>query len=835
MGSFRTLHRARLRATSRLRASVLSWTVLGATAPLTDVSACTDEGVQNALVSRGVLDLVDAWGKAVRACAMPFGRYAEAFLGGMFRVVNRRSRDVLPLPVFGLSDLPWVSTWPQRDCSSILGGLNLCVAGLNFLGGHRFGNTLPLQATAVQRSVASRLRRKLVTALVGLSATDGGFESAGSFQHLFGRSDMEVFPPLVADGVDLPDLCGQLEPLSALPCSTQALLTNPSLLFQDGVDSAPKRCTFKSGDRSEYVKLVWRQLLARKVRLSSEPLAAADVFMIPKREEGRQREVWNGSVITSLALDPLAPPRLVTPAALVNLEASIDRPIHMSGRDASVYFDQLALPAALQPYMGRPFVTLRELHEHADSLGLGEQLLEFLPAGTPTAIADHGDLELTPLGLTWQMGFGWSSHVAQSFMVASCEKAGFEEASFLTHQGSFPPRDDEAISVATDDVLHFVSMSRAEAVGCSTTPLERLDRAWADLRVAGNDAKSFDLHTCGTALGVQLTDGVRIHARSGRLRDLLMAGLDLMGYPHAAPRDLHRMLGVVQWNDLLNRPLFSCLQSVYKFVENHDDPTVLRIPDGALSEIMLNLSLFPLWEADLTRPWWPFVPASDASPSFGFGLAVAHCSPGLSRDLGSAAGDWDHHVRLRRIPGDPPDKPRSGSCHCLPLKIGDFKPIFSVRAKRICHAGGMEATAVVLALRRITRCGKHHGHRGTMLVDAQAVAAALRKGRSSAGTISHQVATAGAICLACDLKLFYAYVPSECNPGDWPSRELRYHGVKPSAKKARRVTRLDVVMRKQQLLNRRVARAMRAWGDSVTSPSANTSIAGRFSDDVFWS
>ena len=58
-------------------------------------------------------------------------------------------------------------------------------------------------------------------------------------------------------------------------------------------------------------------------------------------------------------------------------------------------------------------------------------------------------------------------------------------------------------------------------------------------------------------------------------------------------------------------------------------------------------------------------------------------------------------------------------------------------------------------------------------MDAQAVRGALQKGRSSAGTLRHPIAQAGAIMLACNLRLRFAYLPSESNPADAPSRGVR--------------------------------------------------------------
>ena len=58
---------------------------------------------------------------------------------------------------------------------------------------------------------------------------------------------------------------------------------------------------------------------------------------------------------------------------------------------------------------------------------------------------------------------------------------------------------------------------------------------------------------------------------------------------------------------------------------------------------------------------------------------------------------------------------------------------------------------------------------------AQAVLAALQKGRSSAPTLRHQVGQAGAIIMACGWRFRFAYLPSESNPADAPSRRQTDH------------------------------------------------------------
>jgi hypothetical protein len=179
---------------------------------------------------------------------------------------------------------------------------------------------------------------------------------------------------------------------------------------------------------------VQRQLRAGKVALCRDPAAVAGVFAVGKQGSGRLREVWNGRSITEAAARPPKPPLQANPAALAELEASAERPLWMSGRDARVFFDQLMAPTELRRWFGRPAVALAELARGELFLTLDE-LDRF--------VGDHRSLapsfRLTPVSTAWPMGFGWSSFVAQSFMVSCCRDAGFSDSQMLTEEGKLPP------------------------------------------------------------------------------------------------------------------------------------------------------------------------------------------------------------------------------------------------------------------------------------------------------------------------------------------------------------------------------------------------------------
>ena len=172
------------------------------------------------------------------------------------------------------------------------------------------------------------------------------------------------------------------------------------------------------------------------------------------------------------------------------------------------------------------------------------------------------------------------------------------------------------------------------------------------------------------------------------------------------------------------------------------------------------------------------LPATDASPAFGFGLCIAKSTPQVVRATAAAAAEQHSVVRLTLQPGDPPEKPRIGDTFRLPYSMEHFKPVFSVKARVLEHSGAMELQALKMGLLRIMRTQRYHAHRGAFLTDAQAIAGALEKGRSSAPTLRHGIAAVSAILLASDTKFSFAYLPSESNPADFPSRNLVYKRTK---------------------------------------------------------
>ena len=201
--------------------------------------------------------------------------------------------------------------------------------------------------------------------------------------------------------------------------------------------------------------------------------------------------------------------------------------------------------------------------------------------------------------------------------------------------------------------------------------------------------------------------------------------------------ELQAVLGHLAWFALLTRPVFSTLHDVYAEARR-DDTSKAPLRGESLAELTLFVMLLPLIDADLTRPWADIIVASDASPSYGFGVSVAPASVEVCRAFSRTAARKGAFARLDRdghYPDEEPEKPRKGQVCPLPICKAAFATVVSSPAVHAAHAGALEAGGVRLALRWFLRSEKRHGRRLVMLVDAQAVLGAVAKGRSSSPSL----------------------------------------------------------------------------------------------------
>ena len=662
------------------------------------------------------------------------------------------------------SPLTLERAWSHQALETVRLVANASLSALSTLNGTQL-LAPSLGRSRVQKAVQQRAVRKAEGLLWRLRAADRE-DGRLAFGKLIQDEAITGDAPtakLNADQVDVFDGSGRVDPLRFVDKTWQDILHDPGTLFPD----VPKG-TIVTGrvnrDRREYARLVVRQLRAGKVGLADSVLAAEPTFVIGKTG-GRLREIWSGSRLSAAARPPPKPPLLASPSALLALEASTDDPVRVYKRDAACFFDQLGLPQALHRWFGRPRVPVSDL------LRFSEVSLEELRTFWV------GDVELDatavahPFCKTWPMGFAWSSFLAQSTLLWHCFAGGLRRDLALADDVMPPARTRLAFGLATDDLMLFArgNQRRARAL------LRTVDREVERAGIIGHPGKDVNEEVSATVIGVDVVDGIALGPNLPKLTRILVGLAFFFGVgPLISPLELHAVLGHMSWMAMLNRHLFACFARVYDFTSSLGEERVV-LPDGARFELLLFVALLPWLVADLTRGWQSHIVASDASQSFGFGVAIAPAPTEVVRELGRRATRPGMFVRLDRSDGyvdDEPERARRGVAYTLPISKAAFRTVVSAKARYRAHAGALEAQAGILAVKWVLQSPQRHAKRTVVLIDAQAVCGAFAKGRSSSALFGRELRRLAALCVAGDLWLRVLYVPSEDNPADAPSRGI---------------------------------------------------------------
>ena len=335
------------------------------------------------------------------------------------------------------------------------------------------------------------------------------------------------------------------------------------------------------------------------------------------------------------------------------------------------------------------------------------------------------------------MGSAWGSFLAQPTLLAQCFAGGLKRNQVLSDDHLSPYSTRLNFALATDDLLVFARGNQRAAhhrVAC-------VDAAVTKAGIVPHVGKNVDESASGTAIGVDLDDGVFLAPHTNKLFSLIIGLAYFLGErPLATKKHVQAIMGHLCWFALLNRHTFSCFDEIYDAIGSLSE-IEMKLPDCVFREVALFVSLFPWLEADLTRPWQQHLVASDASGSFGFGVAVAPLPEHKVRDIGRHATRPGTFVRLDRSSGyvdDEAPRVRQGKPLQLRISKAAFGTVVSSRYRFKAHSGMLEAHAVTLSLRWILRSVRRHSRRTVLLVDATAVCGALAKGRSSSPTLKRE-------------------------------------------------------------------------------------------------
>mmetsp|Transcript_39239 Transcript_39239/g.104782 ORF Transcript_39239/g.104782 Transcript_39239/m.104782 type:complete len:816 (+) Transcript_39239:142-2589(+) len=726
-------------------------------------------------------DRLQLLARVVRAaCELP-GAFLRHRLG-RGPPLSGRQRDIFPLPLLGVKDELRPSGALPRRWEIHREFANCSLAALNFLYGVRLAPGAS-KRTAAQTDVLRRVLSRVIDFGRRLEeAVDGNWE------HLLPdwvtgvpRPGKARYDDLVASRVDNLEQAAGIDTQALLSEEARSLVLDPQLMFPDPPAGLSSFETFRSGERSEYVKLVALQLRAGKLGLCSSPAAGGTVLAISKQGSARQREVWHGRRVSLAAVRPPRPRHLACPSSLLRLESTVDRPLRVSKRDARCWFDQLAAPQQLRRWFARPSVTQQELYKWG-----GFTSAELRDHFEPGTSLEHQ--VLWPVSRVWPMGFSWSSYVAQETLLELCARSGVTEGQLMSCDLPTPLVFGNVAALATDDAMFFSNAGPGHTLAMA----HAFERSLAGVGGEKQAKKDVDDSLHATCVGVDLERGVQLGVPPGRCVAVVVSALQLLRDKRASPKQLHQVLGVMQWFDLLRRPKLSVYSHVYDFVRDPEDTRPQLVPDKVLEEILLGVLLAPFWLADLTRPWCPLVAAADASTQFGFGASVLAVHPNEARRVARVAEKRGDYVVLDRGVRAAGYFSRLGQPHILDVRFDDFVHIFSVRSRRTAHINILEGEAFVLLLRWILRRRDRHSTRVVVLCDSAVWAGAATKGRSSSG-LARTLRRAAALEMAGDLQVEIVLVPSEENPSDLPSRGVRWKDlpeeVPASAGRARRTIR----------------------------------------------
>lgn len=480
---------------------------------------------------------------------LPFSVFAQACLKHE-DAGSGRKRDLFPVPLLG--GWPDSVSCPRHVEPVCYKLLNACISALNFLAvDFKLERSRPtrLEPTASQLRLIEHVASRCTAFLERLSAQfPAGFHWNTGFRK-FEAVEQTRGTKLEADAVDIPARAGTCDASDLISQDLFNVVSNAHNLFSEDLSFTVRARGPVGRDRQEYIKLVHRQLVCGKVCLRRCVRAVADVFTVPKSTPGRQREVWNGSLISEAAATPPKPRLLANPACFVDIHAKSDEPLFFSKRDVSTCFDVIKAPDSMQEWFGQPPVTLREL-VRASGHGL-EQLRSFI-VDDQDQVAKL-DTFLFPASTVWRMGFSWSSAIAQECTVSCCLRSGVPESVFLCMEQPLPLDQSELCGVATDDTI-FIHRSKSLA----KERLQRLDAEMAKAGMPKNAAKDVDWMPKMAALGCELTaQPLGVEPNAAKLFSLFAGFIGLLLRPAASPKALSRALGVAQWFCLLQRPLFS--------------------------------------------------------------------------------------------------------------------------------------------------------------------------------------------------------------------------------------------------------------------------------------
>jgi hypothetical protein len=516
------------------------------------------------------------------------------------------------------------------------------------------------------------------------------------------------------------------------------------------------------GRRSEYLATLRRLHGLGMLAWTTQPAAVNGVFAIEKDRDS-DRLILDARWANRLFIDP---PHVVLPTAahLAAVRVPPRAAFYAAKSDISDYYHHQRVPHWLTRYFAMPPLSA------AECVALGVE---------PSA-GLYPCLATMPMGWSHAVYLGQCVHEHLLY-----HDAGLARADSVLDMASPALSGGRVVHGAYIDDFFCLSLSRCEAH-------RQLQRVLDAYRRAGFVVKDSKVVLPTTAavpvLGFELCgEAVCLQPGPQLLHRMVAATRAVLQAVTVTGHQLSVLLGHWAWLLLLRRPAFAALQHAYRYARlaGWRPFTLWRSVRRELASL---LALLPLLRMQLSAGVFHRVMASDASEQAG-GVVSLACSPAMDEALTPLASSRRQTLLQTTLAAaafeDATEDQRQraaaavAECPAAALAVeraydavahGQWRADVTLPWRMPSHINALEMHAVSLAVHRVATYRAPLDSRVYLLLDNTVCLFALLKGRTSSVELLLPLRKVAAVALAAGLVLMPAWLPSELNPADAPSR-----------------------------------------------------------------
>jgi hypothetical protein len=599
-------------------------------------------------------------------------------------------------------------------------------------------------------------------------------------------SSTQDIVPLVASKVALPDSLQNLPILKLLPNrlaipyrSTSSLILSEPEIHQRLIAANLRRPRVLA-DRQQYISLVQRMLDLGMLSLTATPKCVNGLFGTPKGETAI-RLILDARYANCYFCDP---PHVVlpSPSHLAGLAVPDGSHLWVAKMDLSNFYHQFLLPVLMQTYFALPHLSHSELTS-LNTSQLSPELQSLLRSG----------VSLYPCCATLPMGWSHSVFVAQSIHEHVLYSSGVLHPTDNITNLSSPYIDRTLHALYIDDCV-LLSNNEHQSSAVFSSILS----AYRSVGLPSNSKKcSPPSSAVTTVLGIDVNGASGVLSLSmERTVSMLSMTNALLSQSQVSGLQLSTLLGHWTWCMLLRRPSLAVLKHAYTFAQRFQlQPH--RLWPSVRRELLVLVALLPLLHTSLISPRWPKLIATDSS-STGAGVVSTPLSDSLFGRVWSVISQPDHSLLPSQVVSDSPSVSDCGPwtptissllqpvqqhrkdntdvdahkhAFCVSMSKCRWSTIIASPWHHQQHINMLELHSVILAVRWVLSHPSSASQRLYLLTDSSSVYYGVNKGRSTSPHMLSLHRRLSCLLLSSANYLSLAWIPSELNPADKPSRK----------------------------------------------------------------